>query len=298
VTDADPDRSEARRLAQLERRWRREREARLESERIAESGLRRLWEAKTDLDRRVEERTAELAEARRAAEAADRAKTEFLANLSHEMGTPLQTILVALDLSTTADPHERDRIDAAQHAVHELRDLFANLLELAQIEVGTVTVTPRTVELDEVADELARRWRGPLVGRGMLLVPESAGTAEVDPDRLRQIGDALLSNAAKFGEPGTVGLRLVAEDHAVHLSVSDDGPGVDAGAFDRIFEPFVQLHGGNDRTVGGSGIGLAVVRGLATRLGGDARATTSPNGGLCIDVRVPTPEPAHTGRTA
>jgi signal transduction histidine kinase len=73
---------------------------------------------------------------------------------------------------------------------------------------------------------------------------------------------------------------------------------VEAGALDRIFEPFVQLHGGNDRSVGGSGIGLAVVRGLATRLGGDARATTSPTGGLCIDVRVPTPHTAPTRRTA
>lgn len=279
-------------IARLDKRWRREREARLESERIAESGLRRLWEAKNDLDRRVEERTAELAEARYAAEAADRAKTEFLANLGHEVRTPLQTILSALELATPGDPDQQERLDRAAAAAAGLHELFTNLLELAQLEVGAVESHLRPTDLVEVADELVHRWRAPLVARGLLLVPESGGRAVTDPDRLLQMGDLLLSNAARFATDGTVRLEVVGEHTGVRLVVSDDGPGIDPGASERIFEPFVQLHGSNDREVSGSGIGLAVVRGLARHLGGDASADTSDAGGLTIRVELPAHDPS------
>jgi signal transduction histidine kinase len=279
------------RIDLLERRWRREREARLESERIAEAGLRRLWEAKNDLDRRVEERTLQLRRARRDAEAAAASKTEFLANLSHEVRTPLQTILGALELTDPAGADDADRLHEAVAATRELRHLFDNLLELAQCEVGSIEVRPGATDLEEVADELADRWRDRLTARGLLLVPESAGRAFVDRARLLQIGDALLDNASKFSAPGTVHLDVLGRDGQVELVVTDDGPGIDGGALDRIFEPFVQLHGGNDRLVGGAGIGLALVRGLAGQLGGTADAEASGSGGLAVAVRLPGPEP-------
>jgi signal transduction histidine kinase len=275
------------RLERLERRWRRERDARLESERIAEMGLRRLWDAKNELDGRVEERTVELRAARAAAEAAAAAKTEFLSNLSHEVRTPLQTIVAALELAQPARPSDRVRLDEAQGAANGLCQLFSNLLELAQCDVGSIDVVAAPTDLDHVADELADRWRDRLIARGLLLVPQSGGRAVVDRVRLVQIGDALLDNAVKFARPGTVRLDVVRTEDRVLLSVADDGPGVDPGALERIFEPFVQLEGGNDRAVGGAGIGLALVQGLALQLGGTATASPSETGGLAVTVRIP-----------
>ena len=275
------------RLVRLERRWRRERDARLESERIAEMGLRRLWDAKNELDGRVEERTVELRVARAAAEAAAAAKTEFLSNLSHEVRTPLQTIVAALELAQPARPSDRVRLDEAQGAANGLCQLFSNLLELAQCDVGSIDVVASPTDLDQVADELADRWRDRLTARGLLLVPQSGGRAVVDRVRLVQIGDALLDNAVKFARPGTVRLDVVRAGDRVQLTVADDGPGVDPGALERIFEPFVQLEGGNDRAVGGAGIGLALVQGLALHLGGTATASPSETGGLAVTIGIP-----------
>lgn len=281
LTDAD-------RIVVLERRLRREREARRESERIAETGLRRLWEAKSDLDRRVDERTAELQAAQLRAQAASDAKTEFLANLGHEVRTPLQTILAALELSDAANDAERDRRSDAVAAVVALSGLFDDLLELAQCEVGSVDLHPVPTDLELVADELVQRWQGPLAARGLLLVPDSSGTAVVDPVRLQQIADALLANAAKFARPGTVAMRLVRPDQRpLELEVSDHGPGVAADQLERIFEPFVQVQGGNDRTEGGAGIGLSLVRGLARQMGGDAVAAPNDEGGLVVRILLP-----------
>jgi signal transduction histidine kinase len=286
TADAAPT-SDADRIEVLQRRLQRERAARRESERISESGLRRLWEAKHEVDRQVEERTAQLRAAQRQAQLASDAKTEFLANLSHEVRTPLQTILAALELTdertTSAGSHRRQAIDAAL----ALRSLFDDLLELAECEVGSVEVHLRPVELQAVADTWVQRWRAPLTERGLLLVPETSGSARVDPDRLGQIADALLSNAAKFARPGTVELGLRRVDERVELVVRDGGPAVPSAELSRIFEPFVQLHGGNDRVVGGAGIGLALVRGLARRMGGDAAASLTPGGGLQVQVWIP-----------
>ena len=281
----------------LERRWRRERAARQESERIAEAGLRRLWEAKNEVDRQVEERTRDLRIAHRQAEAAGAAKTEFLANLSHEVRTPLQTILGALELMPPAPGDDGGHTTEAIRATRDLRDLFDNLLELAQCEVGSVEFDPTPTDLQRLADELDDRWRTRMTGSGLLLVPESSGTARIDPVRLVQIGNALLDNATRFARPGTVRLGLHRVDDEVRLVVADDGPGVDPELLDQIFVPFVQVSGGNDRTVSGAGIGLALVRGLATGMGGSAAAGPAASGGLAVTVVVPTDPADGTART-
>jgi signal transduction histidine kinase len=279
--------TDAERIEVLEQRLQRERTARLESERIAEAGLRRLWQAKVDLDHKVELRTAELRRAKLEAVAASEAKSEFLANLGHEVRTPLQTIVSALELSTPADPADRERCRDAVGAAAELRDLFDDLMELAQCEAGAVELHPVETDLQVLTDDVCHRWGTTLASRGLLLVPESEGSATIDPQRVRRIADALVQNAEKFATGGVVGLRLVRRDDEVLLEVADQGPGVPDQDLERLFEPFVQLHGGNDRSVGGAGIGLALVRGLARQMGGDATAVGTDDGGLRVTVRVP-----------
>lgn len=289
------------RIQLLERRWQREREARFEAEQIAETGLRRLWEAKNDLDRRVEERTADLVRAQAQTEASARAKTEFLAELAHRVRTPLQTILSALELASPATPTDRQRLGDASSAAVELRQLFTNLLELTQLETGSLRTHPRPVRMRDVLDEVVVRWRETLTARGLLLVPEAAGEAVVDDARLHQIADALIDNVARFSRPGVVRLHLTVEhptnnglrssDRVVDdvvLTVADDGPGLAESQLAMAFEPFTTFSG----AASGSGIGLALVRQLASQLDGSVTATGEP--GVTITVRIPADTADHT----
>ena len=294
MTDAPPTNSSGDRVELLERRARRERAARLEAERIAEEGLRRLYEVNQELDRRVLSRTAELDEARAVALSAAGAKTEFLANLSHEVGTPLQTILAAIELTGPDDPDDRDRLGRAAEATAGLHQLFRNLLELAQCETGTVSTSLASTPMSEVSERLERRWADRLAAAGLLLTPEATGEGVVDPDRLVQIGDILLDNALRFSDSGPVHLTVVAGERGIVLAVADGGPGLDDSQLDRILEPFVQVSGGNDRPVGGAGIGLALARGLATHMGGLTSVRSNDRGGLTVMIELP-PDPVGTG---
>jgi signal transduction histidine kinase len=273
-------------VSALERQLVRERSARRQAETIAEEGLRRLWEANRRLDERVGRRTAELAAARQRALDAARAKTEFIANLSHEVGTPLQTILLAVEMADVEDPVDRARLARAARATQELHQLFSNLLELALCETGDIEAHPRPTSMVEVSDALVRRWADRLSAVGLLLSPEAWGAAEVDPERLVQLGDLLLDNVLRFARPGLVHLELVADERRVVLSVADGGPGVAEPDLERIMEPFVQAEGGAARPTAGAGIGLALARGIAQRLGGSAAAAPNDRGGLTVTVEL------------
>jgi len=281
----DEERSE-----RLLRRWLREREARHEAERIAEAGLRRLYEANADLDRRVVERTSELESARLVAESADRTKTEFLANLGHDVRTPLHTILATLELASPFDEADRRRIEDATAATRSLRDMFTNLLELAQLEVGAAQFSVRPTNLAELVDDIVDRWRARLASHSLLLVPEcpdgAAAQVVTDSDRLVQIINALLDNAAKFATAGTIRLTVSASPGLITVHVADDGPGVERDLLEKIFEPFARAASGSGRSAG-SGVGLTLVRMIAELLGGHAMAQPSQSGGLAVVVTVP-----------
>lgn len=288
---ADDERGE-----RLLRRWLREREARHEAERIAEAGLRRLYEANADLDRRVSERTSELESARALAEGADRTKSEFLANLGHEVRTPLHTILATLELATPVDAADARRIEDATVATRGLRDMFTNLLELAQFEVGSASTNLSEVALDEVVDELVDAWRSRLATKGLLLVPEcpagSQATVTTDRDRVVQALTALLDNAEKYAEPGTVRLTVRRTPGRVALVVADDGPGLDDDLAEKVFEPFARAATTNDDPAPGSGVGLTIVRKIAEQLGGTAHGRRSTSGGFEVEVMLPDSGPA------
>ena len=296
VPGAEPEGSDDERGERLLRRWLREREARHEAERIAEAGLRRLYEANADLDRRVSERTAELETARALAEGADRTKSEFLANLGHEVRTPLHTILATLELATPVDAADARRIEDATAATRGLRDMFTNLLELAQFEVGSASTSVAEVALDEVVDELVDAWRSRLATKGLLLVPEcpagTQATVTTDRDRVVQALTALLDNAEKYAEPGTVRLTVQRSAGWIALLVADDGPGLDDDLAEKVFEPFARATSTGDDPAPGSGVGLTIVRKIAEQLGGTAHGRRSASGGFEVELRLPDSAPA------
>ena len=292
----EPESGDDERGERLLRRWLREREARHEAERIAEAGLRRLYEANADLDRRVSERTSELESARALAEGADRTKSEFLANLGHEVRTPLHTILATLELATPVDTADARRIEDATAATRGLRDMFTNLLELAQFEVGAASTNLSEVALDQIVDELVDTWRSRLATRGLLLVPECPAGAQAtfttDRDRVVQALTALLDNAEKYAGPGTVRLTVRRTAGRVELLVADDGPGLDDDLVEKVFEPFARATSSGDDPAPGSGVGLTIVRKIAEQLGGTAHGRRSASGGFEVEITLPDPGPA------
>ncbi len=276
------------RIERLERRLEREHAARLEAEAIAEAGMRSLYQANAELDRRVAQRTAQLARALEDALVADRAKATFLSNLGHEVATPLHTVMGMLELIDTSAlcADDRQRIAEASDAAERLRATLLGLLELSRAEGTPSRVSERQPE--EVADEIAARWRGVALGRAQLLLTqvedlrtEGARGVEADWERVERIADVLIDNAVRFAEPGRVMVTLRCGPDSVLLEVADEGPGIPEEHREHVLRPFVQLDDGHARK-GGAGIGLSVAHRLATGTGGHLHIGTNGERGTRV----------------
>lgn len=254
--------------ARLRRRYEREKAARREAEAIAEQGLRDLYQANVELDARVEERTRELEIARTQAVAANRAKSNFLAHISHEVHTPLNGIMGMLELLETsrADDREREWIRSASHSVSRLEHLFARLVRYIELE-GMATPERSGRPLSTVLDDIAARWRTRCAAAGQLLLVESGG--ETDPEvawspLLDQAIDELLDNAVRHADAGAVRLTATVDLFGrSRIGVIDEGPGVAPEieiAPGEVLEPAADV---TTRVGDGLGLGLAFARRIA-----------------------------------
>ena len=251
-----------------------------------------------DLETQVAARTAELREARDAAESAGRAKAEFLANMSHEIRTPLNAItgMTYLAGRLNAEPriaHYLQRIEAA--GTH-LLGIVNDILDFSKIEAGHVELelgvfSPERVLLDVVA------LVGPRAGaKGLeLLVDVDPGVpARVVGDAMR-IGQVLInfaSNAVKFTDRGEIELRvhcgeLRGSTAMLCFQVEDTGPGLDAGQLAKLFQPFTQADGSRRRAHEGTGLGLAISKRLAESMGGRVRASSRVGKGSVFSFELP-----------
>lgn len=246
----------------------------------------------------LERRNRELQRARDEALEASRAKSGFLAAVSHELRTPLHVFLGMNELLLASDLDDRQRRHAAtaQRAAEGLLTMVGDLLDFAQLEAGKLT-------LDEGAFDLAAALRDALDshretaaqhGLGLVLERDFAEPAWVlgDCRRLRQILRHLISNALKCTEHGEVKVRArlvpeVPEGILLDLVVEDTGVGVPPGQGEAIFERFNQLDSSNTRRHGGLGIGLALSRALARRMGGTLELESPPAGGALFRLVVP-----------
>jgi two-component system sensor histidine kinase/response regulator len=237
----------------------------------------------------VRERTAQLAEAKDAAEAASVAKSAFLANMSHEIRTPMNGILGMAHLlrrsGVNAEQAERlDKIDAAaEHLLNVINDILdISKIEAGKFELEDVLVLPDRL-MNNVGSILAERART----KGLRLLIEVASLPvglHGDPTRLQQALLNFATNAVKFTETGSVTLRsqIVAEDAATALlrfEVQDTGIGIPADTIDRLFTAFEQADNSTTRKYGGTGLGLAITRRLAGLMGGEAGVTSAPGVG-------------------
>ncbi|MEM7285993.1 MAG: ATP-binding protein [Actinomycetota bacterium] len=268
MADTDPDS----RIARLERRLQRERKARADAEAIAERGLRDLYEANQGLEERVLERTAELDLARHAAEAASRAKSAFIAHVSHEVRTPLNGVLGNLELLTTAvdaDGAAAVFADNAGQSAKALQRLFDRLLRYVELEGADRTAETAPVKVDAFVESLASRWQTRAAKGGKLLVADPGVGPEISMRTLElELGEAvdeLLDNAVRHADNGSLTIATSTSLDRVRIAIVDTGPGVPED-FRAAATP---LNGGRapERHQGGQGLGLALATRLAESVG-------------------------------
>ena len=235
----------------------------------------------------------ELMHARLQAESANLAKDEFLAMLSHELRNPLAPILTALQVMRLrgADTAERERA-VIERQVHHMVALVDDLLDVSRITQGKIELKRERVELAEIVGrgiEIA----GPAIEarRHVLEVHVAERGLPVDGDgpRLAQVLANLLTNAAKYTEPGgRIVVSATPDADAVVLTVRDTGIGIDAEMLPNVFDLFTQERQGLDRSQGGLGIGLAIVRSLVKLHGGTIAVSSEGRGqGTTFHVRLP-----------
>ncbi len=221
------------------------------------------------------------------------AKTEFLATTSHEIRTPLNGILgmtqVMLADRTLAD-QVRDRIGVVHSAGVTMRALVDDILDVAKMETGNLTIEQVPLDLRATLGDVARLWQEQASGKGIGFVidlDQSPVWIEGDAARLRQVVFNLLSNALKFTAKGNVTLRAASAGERLCITVKDSGIGIPADKYDVIFESFRQVDAGTTRQFGGTGLGLAICRNLARAMHGDVRVESEMGVGSSFIIDLP-----------
>jgi PAS domain S-box-containing protein len=240
---------------------------------------------------------------------AARQKDAFLAMLAHELRNPLAPLANGLHILRVAEtpPAVREQTrEMMARQVRHLSHLVDDLLDVSRISRGKVQLRKQRLDLTQLARTAAEDRRAVLQGAGLALhleVPETPVWVLGDSTRLAQILTNLLDNAAKFSERGgkvSVRVRADADHHQAVLSVRDQGIGIEPEMLTRVFNVFAQADQTLDRSRGGLGLGLALVKGLVGLHGGEATASSEGRGkGAEFTVRLPLePEPAAVSAAA
>jgi two-component system, sensor histidine kinase and response regulator len=235
----------------------------------------------------------ELIAARKAAETASRAKSEFLSSMSHEIRTPMNAILGMAQLlaETEISADQRHYLDLMAANCNSLLDLINSILDLAKIESGRMQVEHSEFDLIELVDKTVATFAVRAHSKGLELVARVAPMVPErvvgDPLRLRQVLMNLIGNAIKFTDSGEIVLQV---DHSalfdglmeVQFAVADTGIGIPPDKLDWIFGNFTQADSSTTRKYGGSGLGLAIAHRLVGLMGGQLSVESEPDKGSCF----------------
>ncbi|MDC3961635.1 ATP-binding protein [Polyangium jinanense] len=249
-----------------------------------------------------------LREAGLALREADRRKDEFLAMLGHELRNPLAPIRTAvkvLDMRAGRSPEARQTLAMIERQVAHMARMIDDLLDVSRISRGKLELRKEPCDVAQIVRDVAHDYASIVSANGLTLsvaLPEEPRWVEGDPTRLSQVVGNLLHNAIKFTDPGGrihVQMDDDAATNEVSIMVSDTGIGMDAPMLGRLFETFSQADRSLDRSRGGLGLGLAVVKGLVELHGGAVEAHSAGLGkGSTLRVRLPLSTEAALGAAA
>ncbi len=248
------------------------------------------------LEAKVDERTQALKRAKELAEAATEAKTEFLATMSHEIRSPLGSIVGLTDLlleDPAIEERHRRRLALIQSASAGLTSLVNDILDLSKLETSAFQITERPFRLDRLVETCTDMLKAQAEPKGVALTlefdPSLPATIAGDEHRIRQVLINLLGNAVKFTRSGFVKLAVRASNPSdrIHFSVIDSGIGISSAKIGALFQRYAQADTSIQHEFGGTGLGLAISQRLVNLMGGEITVTSQEGCGSTFAFSLP-----------
>jgi len=251
----------------------------------------------------VAAKTQALRQAMEAAQAANRAKSDFLATMSHEIRTPLNGVIAGMDILKRMGlkPEQQEYAEIVRLSGEALLNIVNDILDFSKIESGKLDLDCRPTSLIDMAQGALRivelKAHEKQVELRFRVAPETPAVAVIDSARVQQILLNLVNNAIKFTQGGEVALSVGVASHAplkLQFEVSDTGLGIPDEKLSHLFQPFYQVDSSTSRRFGGTGLGLAIVKRLVEAMGGEIRVHSEPGRGstfqFTVAARMATPE--------
>ncbi|GBL09763.1 signal transduction histidine-protein kinase BarA [Microcystis aeruginosa Sj] len=237
----------------------------------------------------------EIVKSRQEAENANQLKNQFLANTSHELRTPLNGIIgsirCVMDGFCNSEQEEKEYLQQADKAAVHLLEIIDDILSIAKIEAGKLSVNPEPVDLHQIINEVINLQTASLQRKHLkfnrILCPENL-IVYADTTKLKQVILNIISNSIKFTETGTISLITHLEYPQAIITIIDTGIGIDPQQQSKLFRPFVMIDGSTTRKFSGTGLGLAISKNLMKMMGGDITISSQGQGlGTTVEIILP-----------